>query len=108
MKHFWQSRKVIYAVATLVVAVVMAVLPKYVGLDQQTVDTLQNLLPGVVAVGVVLIAGHTLTDAVAVWATRPQYKVLKDAVQDVIKLAMEDEQIFDELTDFLKKNGVEL
>ena len=63
-KPFWKSKKFIYAVASFVAAVVLAVLPSVTTLDADTVTMLHDVVPKVVLGGFLLIAGHTVTDVV--------------------------------------------
>ena len=67
-KHFWQSRKFIYATSALVVAAVMALLPQFVSMTPEQADAVQGLVVYVVVFGVALITGHTITDVVAILA----------------------------------------
>lgn len=85
-KPFWTSRKFIYALATLIAALIMAALPSLVILDALTEAMLSDLLPGVLAMGIALIAGHTITDITAIWLARPSYQPLPEAAHNMIDL----------------------
>lgn len=105
---FFASRKFIYAVGTLFAAVIVTALPSFVTVDPQTEVLLKTLLPGIMAVGVALITGHTLTDVVGIWSMRPDFKNLDEAVQAILELATKDEDLLDTIKDFLENNEVKL
>jgi hypothetical protein len=84
---FWTSRKFSYAAATLLSAVILAALPSVIRLDAATEALLRDLLPGVLAVGIALITGHTITDVVAIWSARPADQTPADAAAALIDLA---------------------
>ena len=89
MKPFWKSKKFIYALATLIAAIIVAVLPSVATLDAETDAMLKDVLPGVLAIGIALIAGHTITDVTAIWSNRPAYQPLQPAAHDLINATVE-------------------
>jgi hypothetical protein len=89
MKPFWKSKKFIYALATLIAALIVALLPSVTTLDAQTDAMLRDVLPGVLAMGIAVIAGHTLTDVTAIWFNRPIHQPLATAAHAMIDAAGE-------------------
>ena len=67
-KHFWQSRKFIYASGALVTAALTALLPQFVDMTPETAEAVQGLAIYAVIAGIALITGHTVTDVAAILA----------------------------------------
>jgi hypothetical protein len=87
-KPFYQSKKFVYAVSMLIAMIVLAVLPAAFAragmpLDPDSQQALNGLFPGVVIVFMMVIAGHTLQDALAM-AKGAQPVDLQQAVMDVL------------------------
>ena len=57
------SRKFVYALSMLVASVIVTLLPSVVPLDQAATAQLYDMLTGIFVVGLTVIAGHTLQDA---------------------------------------------
>lgn len=62
-KPFYKSKKFVYALATFIAALVLAVLPSIVTLEPETVDMLETTLPAVLGIGILVITGHGIQDA---------------------------------------------
>lgn len=105
---FFTSRKFIYAVGTLFAAAFVTALPSFVTLDPQSELMLKTVLPGIFAVGVALITGHTLTDIAGIWSSRPNFKDLDEAVRAILDLATKDEEFLQTIKDFLEDHEVKL
>lgn len=84
-KKFYQSKKFVYALATFLAALVVWLMPMIVDMQQEQIDMLNTMLPGVLAVGIALIAGHSATDIIAIWVNGVQAKPVKEAVQDLVE-----------------------
>lgn len=84
MNPFYKSKKFLYALATFLAALVIAALPMVVSLDDDTAAMLEEMLPLVFAMGALLIAGHTITDVMAVWREGVPPKDLRRAAHDLI------------------------
>ena len=90
MKPFYKSRKFIYALGTLIAALIVALLPagaEAVGqtLSPETLAMLEKMLPLVIVLGLSALAGHTVTDLMALWTEGVQAKNLKQAIIDLIE-----------------------
>lgn len=88
---FYKSKKFVYAVGTLLAALVIAVLPMAVDLDANTVDMLEAMLPLVFVIGAMVITGHTVTDIMAVWSEGVKTKDLKTALLEMVEVLPLDE-----------------
>lgn len=85
MKPFWKSRKFAYAVGTFLAALVLALLPMAVTLDEPTTAMLEQMLPLIFVIGALVITGHTVTDVVAVWKEGVESQTLRDAAHALIE-----------------------
>lgn len=104
-KSLLKSRKVIYSIATLVVSIVVVVLPMIPGANwtPEQLDMLKKLLPGVIAVGLALIGGHTFTDIASMWINKPETKDLTEAVKDALNVIVTEVDPESEFAKQLKK-----
>ena len=103
-KSILKSRKVIYSIATLVTSLVIVILPKLnVGWTPEQIDMLEKLLPGVLAIGLALIGGHTFTDIASMWTNKPETKNLTEAVKDALNVVVTEVDPDSELAKQLKK-----
>jgi len=84
MNPFYKSKKFLYALATFLAALVIAALPMVVSLDDDTAAMLEEMLPLIFVMGALLIAGHTVTDVMAVWRDGVPPKGLRQAAHDLI------------------------
>lgn len=82
-KPFYKSKKFVYALSSILVFVVLAVLPSVLTLEPETTDMIKTNLPFVFVFGLAVIGGHTLSDAI-VLAGGFQIGELKQALQDLI------------------------
>ena len=85
-KSFWKSRKLAYALGTFLAALVVALLPTVVEVDQETLDALETMLPLIFGTGIAALAGHTLTDIAHQWREGVQAKNLQEAAQDLLEI----------------------
>lgn len=83
-KPFYKSRKFAYALGTFLAALVLVVLPMAVELDPEVTGMLEEMLPLVFVIGIMLITGHTITDVMAIWREGVIGKELKEAAHDLI------------------------
>lgn len=84
MKPFYRSRKFAYALSTFLASALLMLLPTLVELDEATAAMLDEYVPLVVAVGVLLILGHTVTDVTALLRDRPVRAPLDQAAHELI------------------------
>lgn len=84
MNPFYKSKKFLYALATFLAALVIAALPMIVSLDDDTLAMLEQMLPLVFVMGALVIAGHTVTDVMAVWREGVVSKDLRQAAHELI------------------------
>ena len=84
MKPIWKSRKLVYSLGTVLAALVLTFLPQLVTLDPETEALLSDVLPMVFVIGLSLIAGHTVTDLMALWKEGVAGKPLAEALHDLI------------------------
>jgi len=91
-KHFWQSRKFIYAASVVIVSAVMVLLPQFVDMSAETADAVRGLIVYVVIAGVALISGHTITDVAAILAGAKDAMPdnVHDALHEVVDAVVED------------------
>jgi len=82
-KPFYMSKKFVYALSTLLAAIVLAVLPSVVTLDGVTVAMIEDMLPAALGLGFFVICGHTLSDAI-VLSRGVENKPLPDAAHDFV------------------------
>ena len=83
-KPFYKSKKFAYAVAGVVTAVILALLPSIVTLTPETEQLLEDVIPAVVLMFVLVLTGHTVTDVAYAWAERPQAQPLGEALHELI------------------------
>jgi len=85
-KHFWQSRKFIYASGALVTAALMSLLPQFVDMTPETAEAVQGLAIYAVIAGMALITGHTVTDVAAILAGAKANvpENIRDAVNELV------------------------
>lgn len=88
-KPFWKSRKFGYAAGTLLASLLVALLSRAEGVSPDVQAALNQMLPTILVVGVLLITGHTITDVAAIWAEGVAAKDLKDAVIDLIEVLLD-------------------
>lgn len=91
MKPFYRSKKFLYALATFLAAAVIAALPMVVALDDETVAMLEQMLPLVFVMGALVIAGHTVTDVMAVWREGVASTDLRQAAHELIEALAADQ-----------------
>lgn len=82
-KPFYMSKKFVYAAISLVAAVIVAILPTALELDEEQTKTLNEIVPVVLAFGFALIGGHTIMDALSM-AKGAQLPGVSDAIQELI------------------------
>jgi len=91
---FWKSKKFVYALATFLAALVVSILPLFSSdMNQETVDMLQQMLPLIFAVGLLIITGHTVTDVMYIWKEGLTFKNLKDATHELVEAIPLPEQV---------------
>ena len=83
-KKFYESKKFVYAMVTLVVSFVLAVLPSVLDFEPETVTALHEMLPFVALFGLSVIYGHTAMDALSL-AKGAQVLSLQDAFAEVLE-----------------------
>ncbi|WP_162909614.1 hypothetical protein [Aggregatilinea lenta] len=83
-KPFYKSKKFAYAVAGVVTAVILALLPSVVALTPETEQLLEDVIPAVILMCALLLTGHTVTDVAYAWAERPQAAPLGEALHELI------------------------
>ena len=87
-----ESRKFVYALSMLVTSVIITLLPSVVSLDQAATAQLYDMITGVFVVGLTVIAGHTLQDALtAVSQVNIEDITLTEAVIGLIEALTEPE-----------------
>lgn len=84
MNPFYKSKKFLYALATFLATLALAALPIVVSLDDETAAMLEEMLPLVFVMGALVIAGHTVTDVMAVWREGVPPKDLRRAAHELI------------------------
>jgi hypothetical protein len=83
-KPFYKSKKFAYAVAGVLAAFILALLPSLFTLTAETQALLEDVVPAVVLICVLLLTGHTVTDIAYAWAERPQAQPLGQALHELI------------------------
>ncbi len=92
LKPFYRSRKLAYALGTLVAALIIVVLPTLgLNLEPETVDLLSDMLPLVFVLGFLTITGHTVTDIAAQWKEGVAAKSIEEALQLLLDALFEPE-----------------
>lgn len=85
MANPFASRKFIYALTGVIVALVLALLPSVVDLEPETVTMIEDVLPQLILVILLVIGGHTLSDAIHTAKTNPVEQAdLVDTVHSLI------------------------
>lgn len=84
-KPFWKSRKFLYALGTLIAALVVGLLANVEGVSPDVQAALGEFLPTLVTMGALLIAGHTVTDVVATWREGVPEKTIQEAIMEFIE-----------------------
>jgi hypothetical protein len=90
MNPFWKSKKFVYALATFCAALIVALAPTFadwanIELKPETLDMMDQMLPLIIAMGLLVITGHTATDLMYLWTEGIKSKELKEAAHDLIE-----------------------
>lgn len=89
MKPFWKSRKFGYTLGTLLAALLLALLGSVDGVDADVQAALNQFMPTVIVMGVLLVTGHTITDVAHTYAEGVAGVELKDAILEFMETILD-------------------
>jgi len=89
MANPFASRKFVYAVSSIIMVLVVTYLPIVTAeigltLSADSIDALNSLLPMVVVIGLFVIGGHSVSDAISLWSGYQANPKLRENIEAIL------------------------